>query len=112
MKESGDLLEAAFALGIDMQRIHYGAESIGSPSGEILVNIDNIGSKSKQMRKAFDQKITEGKQIVFVKKGVDKRHSTIKSVPGPDLPNTQTQVPINRKIPPAATEGLKIVSNN
>ena len=65
MKESGDVLEAASALGIDMTRLHYGAERQSTPSGEILVNIDNIGNKSRQMKKVFDQKKTDGKEVVY-----------------------------------------------
>merc|ERR1719318_789530 len=73
VKESGDVLEAASALGIDMTRLHFGAERQATPGGEILVNIDNIGNKSRQMKKVFDQKKNEGKEIVFISKSKVKR---------------------------------------
>ena len=71
MKESGEVLEAASALGIDMTRLHYGAERQAAPCGEIFVNIDDVGDKSRQMKKVFDQKKSDGKEIVFIRKSTE-----------------------------------------
>jgi hypothetical protein len=67
------VLEAASALGIDMTRLHYGAERQAAPCGEILVNIDDIGNKSRHMKRVFDQKKTDGKEIIFISKSKEKR---------------------------------------
>ena len=67
MKESGEVLDAAAAFGIDITKLYYGAEKNPTSSGEVMVDLDKIGNKSKQMKKIFDQKKkVEGKEIVFI----------------------------------------------
>ena len=72
LNESGDILEAARVLGIDMTKLYYGAEKISKSSGEVTVHVDRIGNKSKQMKKIFDLKKIEGKEVVFINKTRDK----------------------------------------
>ena len=66
MKESGEVLDAAAAFGVDITRLYYGAEKNPTSSGEVTVDLDKVGNKSKQMKKIFDQKKVEGKEIVFI----------------------------------------------
>jgi len=68
LNESGDVLEAASVLGIDLNSLYYGAEKIDKSSGEITVDVNRIGSRSKQMKKIFDMKKIEGKEVLFVSK--------------------------------------------
>ena len=68
MKESGEVLDAAAAFGVDITRLYYGAEKNPTSSGEVTVDLDKVGNKSKQMKKIFDQKKVEGKEIVFISK--------------------------------------------
>ena len=73
MKESGEVLDAAAAFGIDLTRLYYGAEKNPSSSGEVIVDLDKVGNRSKQMKKIFDQKKkVEGKEIVFISKKINK----------------------------------------
>ena len=65
------MLEVASAL-VDMTRLHHGAERQAAPCGEILVDIDGIGNKSGQMKKVFDQKKSDGKEIVLISKSKEK----------------------------------------
>jgi len=101
VKESGGVLEAASALGIDMTRLHYGAERQSTPSGEILVNIDNIGNKSRQMKKVFDQKKIDGKEIVFISKSkVKKSNDNVADNKNPDVgKETSSENPARGKNP-------------
>jgi len=85
VKESGEVLEAASALGIDITRLHYGAERQSSPVGDILVNIDNIGNKSRQMKKVFDQKKSDGKEVVFISKSKVKSAIDVVNNKSPDV---------------------------
>ena len=73
MKESGEVFDAAAAFGIDITRLYNGAEKNLTSSGEVMVDLDKIGNKSKQMKKIFDQKKIEGKEIVFIREGFQKK---------------------------------------
>jgi len=66
LKESGDVFEAASVLGIDLTSLYYGAEKIDKGSGEVTVDVDRIGNKSKQMKQIFDLKNMPGKEVLFV----------------------------------------------
>jgi len=71
LNESGDVLEAASVLGIDLTSLYYGAEKIDKSSGEVTVDVDRIGNKSKHMKQIFDLKNMAGKEVLFVSKRKD-----------------------------------------
>jgi len=129
VREGGDILEAASALGIDITRLHYGAGGqVNRSSGEMLVDIDKIGNKSRQMKKVFDQKKTEGKEIVLIsrsqyganlittgnstRKDIDSRTSapsisTVEKAPMLQSENIPANIPSTRPIPiPTSTSSV------
>eukprot|EP00092_Neocalanus_flemingeri_P037533 GFUD01040868.1.p1 GENE.GFUD01040868.1~~GFUD01040868.1.p1 ORF type:complete len:645 (-),score=162.92 GFUD01040868.1:46-1980(-) len=113
LKESGEVLEAASALGIDMQRLHYGEEVVSSSSGEVLVNVENIGNKSKHTRRTFDEKKSEGKEIVLVRNAGAKTPTSSKPV---DPRNTDASIITaeeitNPSVATAATEKGQVEDN-
>eukprot|EP00092_Neocalanus_flemingeri_P026307 GFUD01028520.1.p1 GENE.GFUD01028520.1~~GFUD01028520.1.p1 ORF type:complete len:657 (-),score=159.95 GFUD01028520.1:22-1992(-) len=112
LKESGEVLEAASALGIDMQRLHYGEEVLSSSSGEVLVNVDNIGNKSKHTRRTFDEKKFEGKQIVLVRNVKNPISSKSVEPRNTDASNISTEEITNPNVATAATDKVQSVEDN
>jgi len=110
LKESADVYDAAIAFGIDIKKLYYGAEkNSNSFSGEVVVDVDRIGNKSKQMKKIFDQKKVEGKEIVFVsKRRVNRSASEIAENAAKKNPNSEEidNIPSG----PSATAGNTIAS--
>ena len=68
--ESGELLEAMAALGLDIRQLHLGPggeQRAGEKRREVMVNVDSVRTNTREIVSVIEARRKEGSQVVLVK---------------------------------------------